>query len=80
MRQSGDFAAEIEITPEVGRMIGCALPILDLDGVVEQLRDDDGELIFAGGAEHYFRNDREAHWYGRQVLRAFIRAMMDSPA
>ena len=37
-------------------------------------RDDDNDWIWAGGTEHYFRNDEEAHWFGRQVWRSMINA------
>lgn len=40
--------------------------------------DDDGEVIWGGGVEHYFRNDNEADWYGRQVWRAMVKAAQES--
>ncbi len=39
--------------------------------------DDDDDPIWAGGVEHYFRNDEEAFWYGRMVWKTMIDAACD---
>ena len=41
-------------------------------------RDSDGDEIFGGGTEHYFRNREEGHWYGRQVWTAMVKAALES--
>ena len=40
--------------------------------------DEDGDLIWAGGTERYFRNNDEAAWYARQVWHAMVKAEMNS--
>jgi len=37
-------------------------------------RDGEGDVIFGGGVEHYFRTDDEACGYGRQVWQAMLDA------
>jgi len=38
------------------------------------VRDEDGDQIWGGGVEHWFRNKEEAWWYGRQVWLAMVSA------
>jgi hypothetical protein len=40
--------------------------------------DDDGDRVWDGGVEHYFRNENEAFWYARQVWAAMLRAASKS--
>lgn len=49
------------------------VPIEATEGVLSAT-DPDGDLIWDGGAEHYFRNSDEARWYGRRVWRAMVSA------
>jgi hypothetical protein len=41
--------------------------------------DRDGDRIWAGGTEHYFRNEDEAFWYAKQVWHAMIEAAQQIP-
>lgn len=34
--------------------------------------DDDGDRIWDGGTEDFFRNEEEALWYARQVWAAMV--------
>jgi hypothetical protein len=36
--------------------------------------DEDGDRIWDGGTEHYFRNENEAFWYARLVWSAMLRS------
>lgn len=58
---------------------GYAIVPLDAGDAIDRVCDDDGDLVFDGGVEHYFRNTAEALWYGRQVWRGFLRAMDSLP-
>lgn len=40
--------------------------------------DEDGDRIWDGGTEHFFRNEKEAFWYARQVWSAMVRAASPS--
>jgi hypothetical protein len=70
---------EIEITPELRAACARAgfaiVPIDPTDTVILSVRDDDGDPVFDGGVEHYFRSEEEAVWFGKQVWRGLLRAM-----
>ena len=72
----------IEITPELRERVaamGYAIVPIELGALVARVTDDDGDRVFSGGTEHYFRNEGEGQWYGEQVWRGFLRAIvMDS--
>lgn len=52
----------------------CGFAIVPIEPTEEMLnaKDEDGDLIWAGGVEHYFRNDEEADWYARQVWKSMV--------
>lgn len=49
------------------------VPLEPTKAMLEAL-DDDGDRIWDGSTEHYFRNEDEAFWYARQVWAAMVRA------
>lgn len=72
--------ARIEITAALrGGLLRQGLAIVPVEATPEILsaRDDDGDVIFAAGNEHFFRNQEEANWYARQVWRGIAIAQMD---
>lgn len=75
MRQAG---VPKEVLVQLAALGFVVVPFIAADDFLLAARDDDGALIFAGGVEHYFRNDAEACWYGRQVWRGLLRSLMDS--
>jgi len=73
--------SEIGVTPKLCARLcdaGYAIVPVEIGPELARVTDDDGDLIFSGGVEHFFRNDLEAHSYGKQVWRGFLRALLDS--
>lgn len=56
---------------------GLVLVPVEPDDRMLRAVDDDGDRIWDGGTEHYFRSEAEAFSYGRQVWRGMVRASRD---
>ncbi|MBM3576403.1 MAG: hypothetical protein FJX40_01820 [Alphaproteobacteria bacterium] len=50
--------------------------LVPIDPTVDMLRalDDEGDRIWDGTTEHWFRNEEEAFWYARKVWKAMVNA------
>ena len=71
------------ITPDLLRAleaVGMVIVPKEATDAILSARDTDGDEIWGGGTEHYFRNRTEGHWYGRQVWRAMVKAALESPS
>lgn len=66
------LAAEAALAAE--RSQGLVLVPLEPTKAMLEALDGDGDRIWGGSTEHYFRNEDEAFWYARQVWAAMVRA------
>lgn len=66
------LAAEAALAAERGQGL-VLVPFEPTKAMLEAL-DDDGDRIWDGSTEHYFRSEDEAFWYARQVWAAMVRA------
>ena len=76
--KNGQAGVSDELRADLARRGFAVVPLAPPLEAIASARDDDGDFIFAGGTEYYFRNDTEACWYGEQVWRGLVRSLMDS--